>query len=160
LLIACANVANLLLARMAHRERDLALRAALGAGRGRLIRQLLAESAVLAVAGGGLGIGISVIIVPLLTRVAPASMSRLSTAGVDANGLGFALAVSLVTALAFGLLPAIRSSRIDLQASLHADGRRSAPAPASLPRRVLIAADFALAVVLLIGAGLMFKSVG
>jgi putative ABC transport system permease protein len=160
LLVACANVANLLLARMASRERDLALRAALGAGRARLIRQLLAESAVLGVGGGALGLGLSVLTVPVLTRLAPATMARLSAASLDASVLGFALALSLLTALLFGMLPAIRASRIDLQGSLHADGRRTAHAPTSLARRVLIAADVALAVVLLIGAGLMIKSVG
>jgi predicted permease len=160
LLIACANVANLLLARMAGRERDLALRAALGAGRARLIRQLLAESAVLGVTGGALGVAVSAVIVPLLTRVAPATMSRLATATLDARVLGFSLALSLLTAFFFGLLPAVRASRIDLQGSLHADGRRTAHAPASVARRVLIAADVALAVVLLVGAGLMIKSVG
>jgi putative ABC transport system permease protein len=160
LLIACANVANLLLARMAGRERDLALRAALGAGRARLIRQLLAESAVLGVTGGALGVAVSAVIVPLLTRVAPSTMSRLATATLDARVLGFSLALSLLTALFFGLLPAVRASRIDLQGSLHADGRRTAHAPTSVARRVLIAADVALAVVLLVGAGLMIKSVG
>jgi len=160
LLIACANVANLLLARMAGRERDLALRAALGAGRARLIRQLLAESAVLGMAGGALGVAVSAIVVPLLTRVAPATMSRLADARLDARVLGFSLALSLGTALVFGLLPAIRASRIDLQGSLHADGRRTSHAPTSIARRVLIAADVALAVVLLVGAGLMIKSVG
>jgi putative ABC transport system permease protein len=160
LLIACANVANLLLARIAHRQRDLALRAALGAGRARLVRQLLAESAVLGVAGGALGVGLSAMIVPVLTRVAPATLSRLAAASLDTSVLGFALVLSLATALLFGLLPAIRASRIDLHGTLHADGRRTARAPASLARRILIAADVALAVVLLIGAGLMIKSVG
>ena len=160
LLIACANVANLLLARMASRERDLALRAALGAGRGRLIRQLMAESAVLALAGGGLGVAVSAVVVPLLTRVTPASMARLATAQLDGRVLGFSLALSLVTAFVFGLLPAIRASRIDLQASLHGDGRKTAHAPTALARRLLIAANVAMAVVLLVAAGLMIKSVG
>jgi putative ABC transport system permease protein len=160
LLIACANVANLLLARMATRERDLALRAALGAGRARLIRQLMAESAVLALVGGGLGVAVSAMVVPLLTRVTPASMARLATAQLDGRVLGFSLALSLVTAFLFGLLPAIRASRIDLQASLHGDGRKTAHAPTSLARRLLIAADVAMAVVLLVAAGLMIKSVG
>src|SRR5206468_12841088 len=91
LLIACANVANLQLTRMAGRERDLALRAALGAGRARLIRQLLAESAVLGLAGGAFGVSLSAVVVPLLTRVAPASISRLAMARLDANVLGFSL---------------------------------------------------------------------
>jgi putative ABC transport system permease protein len=160
LLIACANVANLLLARMATRERDLALRAALGAGRARLIRQLMAESAVLAVVGGAVGVAGSAIVVPLITRVTPASMARLATAQLDGRVLGFSLGLSLVTAFVFGLLPAIRASRIDLQASLHGDGRKTAHAPNSLARRVLIAADVAMAVVLLVSAGLMIKSVG
>src|SRR5438067_1366504 len=160
LLIACAYVAHLLLARMAGREHDLALRAALGAGRARLIRQLLAESAVLGVTGGALGVAVSAFIVPLMTRVAPATMSRLASATLDARVLGFSLALSLLTAFFFGLLPAVRASRIDLQGSLHADGRRTAHAPTSAARRVLIAADVALAVVLLVGAGLMIKSVG
>jgi predicted lysophospholipase L1 biosynthesis ABC-type transport system permease subunit len=106
LLIACANVANLLLARMAHRERDLALRAALGAGRARLVRQMIAESLVLAAAGGAVGVALSAIGVPLLTRAAPAAMTRLTTARLDGDVLGFALLLSLSTAVVFGLLPA------------------------------------------------------
>jgi putative ABC transport system permease protein len=96
----------------------------------------------------------------VLTRLAPATMSRLSAAGLDTTVLGFALLLSLATAVIFGLMPAIRASRIDLQGSLHADGRRTAHAPASAARRALIAADVALAVVLLVAAGLMIKSVG
>jgi predicted permease len=160
LLIACANVANLLLARLANRERDLVLRAALGAGRARLIRQLLAESAVLASAGGLLGVGLSAVAAPLLAAVAPATMARLTAARLDASVLAFALALSILTAVVFGLLPAIRGSRLDLQGALHGAGRRTAQAPSSLARRVLIAADVALAVVLLVGAGLMIRSMG
>jgi putative ABC transport system permease protein len=159
LLIACANVANLLLARMARREHDLALRTALGASRARLVRQLLAESAVLAGLGGAGGVLLAVIAVPLLTRVAPASMARLADAHVDGRVVAFSAVVSLATSIVFGLLPALRASRIDLRDSLHGDGRRTAHAPTSLARRLLVAADVALAVVLLVGAGLMIRSV-
>jgi putative ABC transport system permease protein len=160
LLIACANVANLLLARIAARERDLALRAALGASRGRLIRQLLIESALLAVAGGVLGVLISAVAVPLLAQLAPSAMSRLADARLDGRVLAFSSAVSLTTAFLFGLVPALRATRVDLQASLHGDGRKTARAATSVARRLLVAADVALAVVLLVGAGLMIKSVG
>jgi predicted permease len=145
---------------MAGREHDLALRAALGAGRARLIRQLMVESSVLGVAGGALGVAVSAAIVPVLTRLAPAAMARVTSAGLDARVLGFSLAVSLVTACAFGLLPALRASRIDLQGSLHGDRRSTMHRSTAAARRVLIAADVALAVVLLVGAGLMIKSVG
>jgi putative ABC transport system permease protein len=160
LLIACANVANLLLARMASRERDLALRAALGASRARIVRQLMVESALLGIAGGALGVGFSGVAVPLLASLAPAAMSRLAGAHMDARVLGFSLALSLATAFVFGLLPAIRASRIDLRASLHGDSRKTSHAPTSVARRLLVAADVAMAVVLLVGAGLMIKSVG
>ena len=160
LLIACANVANLLLARMARREHDLALRVALGAGRGRLIRQLLIESGLLAGLGGGLGILLAIVALPLLARLAPTAVSRLAAAHVDARVLGFSAILTLATALAFGLLPALRASRTALDRSLHVDGRKTARAPTSIARRLLVTADIALAVVLLIGAGLMIKSVG
>ena len=159
LLIACANVANLLLARLASREHDLALRAALGAGRWVLVRQMLAESAVIAVAGGALGVAVSATFAPLLTRLAPAAMARLAEAHVDRAVLGFSFALSLATAIVFGLLPALRASRVDLQRSLHGDGRKTSRAPASMARRALVAADVALSVVLLVAAGLMIKSV-
>lgn len=160
LLIACANVASLLLARIARRERDLALRAALGASRARIIRQLMVESGLLAVAGGALGIAVSAVTVPLLIQLAPASISRLAHAQLDARVLAFSMTLSIATAFLFGLLPAIRASRLDLQTSLHGEGRKTGQAPTSLARRLLVAADVAMAVVLLIGAGLMIKSVG
>jgi len=160
LLIACANVANLLLARMTRREHDLAMRAALGAGRARLVRQLLVESMVLGLVGGGVGILVGAFAVPLLTRLAPPTMARLTDARLDARIVVFCLLLSLATAIAFGLLPAIRAARTDIQDALHADGRKTGRGSTSLARRLLVAADLALAVVLLIGAGLMIRSVG
>src|SRR3954468_13168426 len=160
LLIACANVASLLLARIARRERDLALRAALGASRARIVRQLMVESGLLAFAGGGLGVLVSYLTVPLLVALAPTAASRLAGARMDGRALAFSMALSLATAFLFGLIPAIKASRIDLHGSLHGEARRTAHAPTSFARRLLVAADVAMAVVLLIGAGLMIKSVG
>ena len=158
LLIACANVANLLLARVAGRARDLALRAALGARRRHLVGQMLAESALLAFAGGAAGVALSAVLVPILVGLAPATTARLGEAHVDGAVLAFSCGLSLATSIVFGLWPALRASRVDV-GSLHGDNRKTRRAPASLARRVLIAADVALSVVLLIAAGLMVKSV-
>jgi hypothetical protein len=160
LLIACANVASLLLARVARRERDLALRAALGASRARIVRQLMVESGLLALAGGLLGVLVSVVSVPVLVQMAPAATSRLTAAQMDGRALAFSMALSLATAFLFGLLPALKASRIDLQGSLHGEAKRTSHASTSFARRLLVGADIAMAVVLLIGAGLMIKSVG
>jgi putative ABC transport system permease protein len=160
LLIACANVASLLLARIARRERDLALRTALGASRARIVRQLMVESGLLAFAGGLLGVLVSAVMVPVLVHLTPSAASRLAEAQIDGGTLVFSIAISLATAFLFGLLPAIKASRIDLHAPLHGEGRKTSGAPTSFARRLLVGADIAMAVVLLIGAGLMIKSVG
>ncbi len=160
LLIACANVASLLLARMARREHDLALRTALGASRGRIVRQLLVENAVIAAGGGAAGLALSWWAVPMLSTLAPVTIARLAGAHVDGGVLAFSALVSMVTALLFGLLPSLRAARVDLQTTLHGDSRRTSRNPTSAARRLLVGVDVALAVVLLAGAGLMIKSVG
>ena len=159
LLIACANVASLLLARAAERERELAVRAALGAGRTRLVRQLVTESLALALLGGALGIGLAYAGVRLLVALSPPNLPRLEVIAVDGRILGFALAVTLLTAALFGLAPALRASRPDLLTPLRAAGRSLFGALERLKlRRVLVVGEIALALVLLIGAGLLVRS--
>jgi len=159
LLIACANVANLLLARISRREHDLSLRAALGASRARIVRQLLVESAFVSLGGGLLGVALSAVAVPVIVRLTPFVVPRLGDARVDMRMIAFAFALSTATTLFFGLLPALRATRSNLSPALAGDGRRTASAPTSAARRLLIAIDVALAVVLLAGAGLMIRSV-
>jgi putative ABC transport system permease protein len=159
LLIACANVANLLLARIARREHDLSLRAALGASRSRIVRQLLVESAVVALSGGALGVALSAVAVPVIIRLTPFVVARLGDARINPAMMAFGVGLAAATTVFFGLLPALRATRLDLSPSLAGDGRRTASAPTSAARRILIAVDVALAVVLLAGAGLMIRSV-
>ena len=159
LLIACVNIASLLLARATGREQELAVRAAVGAGRGRIARQLVTESLTLAVFGGGLGVALGVLAVRAL---APSTISELPTASairVDSAVLGFTLAMSFASALLFGLIPALRASA-DLERSIRSGGRGTAGASGQAIRRVLVVAEVALAVVLVIGAGLASKSLG
>jgi putative ABC transport system permease protein len=160
LLIACANVANLSIARSLRRSREMAIRAGLGAGRWRLIRQLLTESLLLAAAGGAAGVLLAAASLKSLTRLAPDSLPRLEQVGLDYRVLGFAAAASLATGLLFGLLPAWRGSRLDLQSGLASDSRSSVGSASPRARGFLVAAELAVALTLLTGAGLMVKSVG
>ncbi len=157
LLIACANVANLLLARNAARERELAVRAALGAGRGRLIRQLLTESLLLVAVGGACGLLLAAWGIELLTNFGPRDIPRLQEATLDARVLWFTLAVSVLTGLIFGLAPAWQRAGFDLNAALKAGARATDGAGQRL-RKGLVVTEVALAMLLLVGAGLMLKS--
>src|SRR5579872_1534204 len=157
LLIACVNVTNLLLARGALRRGEFAMRAALGAGRSRLIQQLLTESLLLAVIGGALGLVVAQFAVQALVALSPPDLPRLAAIGLDRNAFLFALGVTTLIGLLVGLIPAIHSSRSDLNAGLKEGVRQSAGAH-QLTRRALVVAEVALALVLLASAGLLLRS--
>ncbi|MBA3319718.1 MAG: ABC transporter permease, partial [Gemmatimonadales bacterium] len=159
LLIACANIANLLLARGAARSREIAIRAAIGAGRGHLLRQALTESLVLAVAGGVLGLLAGYWGVTLLADFGPADVPRLAQVKVDGPVLAFAMGLTLASGLIFGLAPALRTSSWSPQEALKEGGRTGSRAGSrDRLRNVLVVAEIALALVLLTGAGLLIRS--
>ncbi|HTK51609.1 MAG TPA: ABC transporter permease [Gemmatimonadaceae bacterium] len=159
LLIACANVANLTLARGYARAREVAVRGALGAGRRRIATQMLTENVIVALFGGVAGVAIASLGVTLLRKIAPTNLPRLDDIGVDGRALVFGVAASLVTALVFGVLPALQGSRIDLANALREEGRgSSASTRAKLVQRSLVITQIAFAMVLLTGATLLFRS--
>ena len=158
LLIACVNVANLLLARGAARGKEIAIRAALGAGRGRVLRQLFTESIVLGGVGGIIGLGLAFWSVRLLKAAAPSEVPRLDQAGLDLPTLAFALGATLVSSIVFGVVPALRTARPDLQGSLREGGRGSGAVARDRVRHLLVAAEVSLSLMLLVGAGLLIRS--
>jgi putative ABC transport system permease protein len=160
LLITCANVANLLLSRAPARQREIALRAALGAGRRRIVRQLLTESVLLAGIGGTLGVLVASWGIEALLRIAPANIPRLDTTRLDAGVLAFTLGLSVLTGLVFGIAPALQASRADLNEGLKAGARGGTVTPAG--RRLqtgLLVSEIALALAVVTGAGLMVRSI-
>jgi predicted permease len=163
LLIACANVANLLLVRATGRKREIAIRAAIGAGRGRIIRQLLTESVVLSTVGGALGLALGVVGIRALLSINTAGLPRVgengALVGLDWRLLAFALVVSFGTGVIFGLIPALQGSRADLSVTLKESGARSGTGlRQNKTRAILVVAEVALAVILLVGSALLIRT--
>jgi putative ABC transport system permease protein len=158
ILIACANVANLLLVRASVREKEIAIRTALGAGRGRLVRQMLAESLILSLAGGALGVLLAYVIIKPIQTLSAGSIPRVQSVSLDATVLLFAFGVSVVTGIIFGLAPAWQASRAGVAAVMKEGGRSSATGGGGWARSALLVAEVALSLVLLVGAALLLRS--
>jgi len=157
LLIACVNVANLLLARSTGRAHEFAIRSALGAGQGRILRQLLTESTLLAAIGGGFGVVLAAVGTKAALRVLPMTLPRAAEVGMDGRALIFAAAMSLLAGICFGLMPALKTTKSRTHAALKEGGRGGSGTRHGV-QRALVAAEVALALVLLIGAGLMIRT--
>ena len=158
LLIACANIANLLLARAASRQKEIAVRSALGATRQRVMRQLVTESLLLSAIGGVLGVVLALWLTDLLARTAADSIPRALEIGMDARALAFALGISALCGLLFGLAPAWQAARFDVGSTLKQEGRGGSAAGRTRALAVFAAAEIALALVLLVGAGLLLAT--
>jgi putative ABC transport system permease protein len=159
LLIACANVANLLLARATAREREIAVRKALGASGGRLVRQLLSESILLSVCGGALGVFLAAAILPAVRSISPGAVPRLAEAKIDGEVLIFSMLLCLITGIVFGLVPALQTSKKDLHETLKEGSRGSSEGGGrGRFRALLVVAEIGIALVLMTGAGLLMQS--
>jgi putative ABC transport system permease protein len=158
LLITCTNVASLLLARATAREREVAVRAAIGASRRRLVSQFLTESVMLAVLGTALGVALALIAVRALIAASPVELPRMAAVSVDLRVLGFAAVIAAITALAFGVVPAVLMARGDMQRPLKEAGRGDAGGSRGRARSILVVAEVGLAVMLLVGAALLGRS--
>ena len=158
LLIACANVANLLLARSAARQKEIAIRAAMGASRTRVLRQMLTESILLSAIGGIAGLILSIWLTDVLMSMLPESAPRLEHIGIDYRVLAFALGVSALTGILFGIVPALQASKLDVTSALKEGGRSGEGHRRTSARSLLLIGEVALSLMLLVGAGLLIKS--